>query len=1003
MSDSKHLYIRRASAGSGKTYTLAAHYVALLLHGESFRTILAVTFTNKATSEMKERILGYLYALARYPEEKETQGFLGRVRGIYLELGYDPGEIVSDSVVKERAEQIFTAILADYDAMHVQTIDAFLQTLLSGMVQMLNGAVGYSVELDTKRVISDAVDSLLTTGVRDNKELLGRISHYMQDRMDEEKSWDIRQGLNTIGQELYRESLQQHEERLVFDPEKLSRFARMPKDTSYAQLVTRYANDMILMGALRDQIQQSLEAANSRLLATTANTLGRALKTGDAAFVLEKAGIRYRHIMLDEFQDTSSLQWENFRALVEELLSVGGSTLIVGDIKQSIYRWRNGDWTIMDRLAATEPFCTYYNAKLPALQRNFRSEREVVRFNLDTFRYLSDKDREGEDMQRLYNEDYNGTNLSDYYRNGHEDGYVSVRMYPYRYKSKNNSVNTRPLARTNIIRAMFTAIHGLLESGVRAKEMMILVRLNKEAKEILTVLEQMRAEEAYPLLKTITLVSNDCFQLHYSQTVNVLVCAIRYVYTGDGVAREFVRNYNPAYEIESQQDALRSMALTDMVEAVLEGAVLNKKDDAVDDLAYVNTFRDGVRRFVQANGSDGRAFLHHWDEKMADSSIPATEGDGIRLMTIHSSKGLQAANVFIPFVDWAMEKDRTDDKLWCAVEELKTESGEPALMPIPQKKEMGDIPALSEDYRREHRMQRVDNLNLLYVALTRAAERLYLYADIASHSTAKGPKDRSQWDAGQLLADRLGLWTELDTMLVAYQTGGEEDYIEYTQGQEQWPRPEKQDKQSSSPTEPFSFAGAETTEAECYSRSANLEFRQSQESANYGWDIASHLDETPEENRRVFGTLCHDILATIGIYDTVDEARQAVSDTISRAYDQGRIPTEAWRDEALSLLLDTVSDLQMADWYTGKWRVLCEQALLLRDSHGEAEERRMDRVMWDDKAHHAIVLDYKFGHDDIRYDQQVRHYMRICEQMGATKVEGYLWIAAERCLQPVKL
>lgn len=185
-----------------------------------------------------------------------------------------------------------------------------------------------------------------------------------------------------------------------------------------AQLSLKYLNDMRLMQALVDVINETLHEQNKVLLAETSSILRNALEPGDADFILEKVGIRYRHIMIDEFQDTSKLQWEVFLPLLEEILSVGRQTvLIVGDIKQSIYRWRNGDWHIMADLPYNKRIGAHYNGK--PLKRNFRSQKEVVQFNLEAMQSAAHNPAvEGVDAN-LYNEDYEEQRLGDYYNNSH--------------------------------------------------------------------------------------------------------------------------------------------------------------------------------------------------------------------------------------------------------------------------------------------------------------------------------------------------------------------------------------------------------------------------------------------------------------------------------------------------------------------------------------------------------------------------------------------------------
>lgn len=1027
MSD-QHLYIRRASAGSGKTYTLAAHYIALLLHGESYRSILAVTFTNKATAEMKERILSYLYSLARETDAPATQGFLARVRDIYGELGYRP-EKLTDDYCRTRAEALFLQILSDYDGMRVSTIDAFLQSLLGGMIQMLGGAVGYQVELDTDGVIAEAVDQLLTKRAQD-PEVCARLTRYMGARLEGEKHWDIRGGLCKIAAQLYREELQQHADQLVLDEKRLQAFREQVMadrdavfahyqalldtvhDSSaaiakvhkrmldsmagkvgstylfkgftekeltriaagspemamheeapavkqaylYADFVTRHLDDLVLMNELRNLIQSALQAANSRLLGETAATLARTLHDGDADFILEKVGTRYRHIMLDEFQDTSSLQWENFRHLLEEILATReGSTLIVGDIKQSIYRWRNGDWTIMAGL--DREWAPYVNTTIPALQRNFRSEKEVVAFNLHTMAALASRE-ENPDVAGLYNEGFTGANLRDYYRAGHENGYVSLRCMATKAKGEE-----RHATRQEILRDLFTTIVRLHEQGVSYREMMILLRYNKESAEIIEAMN----EQGY----AFPIVSNDCFELGSSPSVRLLIAAMRWIYLRDAVSAEYLRMIHPEIDpVEHLTPACRQFSLADLTEHLTRLYLCDASGHGtISDIAYLNSFKDKVRSYVATIGSDGEKFLQYWDEKLQSKAIPAAESDGIRMMTIHASKGLEAENVLIPFCDWPMGLSRSDGRLWCEVPDLRTDTDRPAILPIPLTKEMPNA-GFAKPYEEECRMMRIDSLNMLYVAFTRAASRLYVWADATGQDTVA------------------------DSLLSIY---GET----YTAGQENWEKAHADKPAPAAPKSepPFRFADASEMAATIFSSEEHITFQQSQDSRKYGWNLTTTAENEPID-ARIFGTICHDLLAMLGTYADRETTLTAAEDAIREAYERGLIPQRELIDTIRPLVLATVSDPQVGEWFVGDWRVLREEAVVFVNEQGQVEERRMDRVMW--RGDEAIVLDYKFGQDDPKYDRQVRHYMAICRQMGARVTRGYLWIAQEQKLVEVK-
>ncbi len=488
----------RASAGTGKTFTLAAYYVGLLLSGESYRNILAVTFTNKATAEMKERILGYLYGIAT---DTGDEAFLKKA----LELSgreivrHGGSSYVGDTMVRPvdrtflmaRAEQCFREMLLDYDNVQVSTIDSFLQTLLAGMAKMLGKAAGFRVELNLKQVITKAVDRLLTTDM--SPALQQIMGDYLQEQLRQEGRWDIRQTLITLALDLYNEQVQMlvsdgkvelDEKTISAYKRSLDRWAQLPEMQNLQNMVARAKNDneasakpdkqvgdaitrierslagdktlpskdwfrwltenklakttdplllsineqaarcgkiyrecmltssclndMRLMRSLLQEIETCLQDENRMLLAKTANTLRNALKEGDADFVLEKAGIRYKHIMIDEFQDTSTLQWQVFRPLIADVLAGEGHTLlIVGDIKQSIYRWRNGDWHIMAELGTeSDPFQAYYNKDFVPLVKNFRSRRNVVQFNLQTMMCVCEINDANRRVKALYDEGY---------------------------------------------------------------------------------------------------------------------------------------------------------------------------------------------------------------------------------------------------------------------------------------------------------------------------------------------------------------------------------------------------------------------------------------------------------------------------------------------------------------------------------------------------------------------------------------------------------------------
>ena len=467
----KTLTVSNASAGSGKTFTLAAYYVACLMRERSdgaYRSILAVTFTNKATEEMKDRILSYLYALSNGKDEK---AFIGKVQAILRSWHIT----LSEDELRDRAGHFFSDMLEHYDDVRVTTIDSFLQLLLSGLAQTIGLSSSYAIEIGQERIIREAVDQIISTHIDEQEGLAEAISSFLTEQMDETSRWDIRADLRKLAEDLFKEAVLEQGDRLSFDKQRILAFrkavrwenspeykylseayeplnsrrdevAAMTGGKNYISFLNRvekmlhnripdkfslgktdlerlskpafrstltsllsslheavdrvkssfldryytteHLNQLILLGYLRNRIKTSLIDSNSALLAETAAKLCQALRPGDADFILERAGIRFKHILLDEFQDTSTLQWLNFLKLIEEVLASGGTTLIVGDTKQSIYRWRNGNRHIMEGLKPDHPTLGHFITEQP-LRTNYRSRREIVRFNLDFFASLS--------------------------------------------------------------------------------------------------------------------------------------------------------------------------------------------------------------------------------------------------------------------------------------------------------------------------------------------------------------------------------------------------------------------------------------------------------------------------------------------------------------------------------------------------------------------------------------------------------------------------------------
>ena len=1002
----------KASAGTGKTYTLAAKYVALLLDGNSFRSILAVTFTNKATQEMKDRILLFLDRIARGTDKHALQIFESVRHNMHLNAK------ASDESLRERAAWCYRTMLEDYDNIHISTIDTFLLQLLSGLGQMLeDSAAGAAVELDLKQLLIEAVDHLLT----DSDALQARMEEFVKQRLADGQSWDIRSTLINIAQKVYTESVQQAdaEGKIVFDPALIDEYrtkinwreldcfknlkqqieAANPSELAYIKTIERlqksftgnvkeedrfrgftetqraklekngetdliaiddlaaecrhiYINynaagamlkEMSLMTVLRDEVRALLVERNRMLLAQTADKLHRALASGDADFILEKAGIRYHHILLDEFQDTSVLQWCNFKPLLEDILASGGSVFIVGDIKQSIYRWRNGDWTIMAGLQPdNSPLGRFYEEMF--LKRNFRSSREVIQFNLSLFRELTPN----EPLHKIYDEGYSPEKLDDYCRENAPSGYVQFYAVDCPPKADLTSI------REHILHEMFTAINTCLQNGESPREIMILTRGHAEADRVINYYRTLASE--FPLVAATPIVSCDSFHLDSSHSVKMIICALRWLTMQDAVAKAYINALRPDFDWERLASLNAQIPLNDLLEEILKIVAENE----ITDIAYVNSLFDYAHDYVRQHGSDANAFVTYWDDILHEKAISAPDQNAMRIMTIHSSKGLEADNVFIPFCDWQMQSFYNEDILWCkAPKSLQPMEREPGLIPIPARKALAES-EFAADYEKECEMQCVDNTNLLYVALTRAGKRLFVYSSVNfSKNTASS--------VGAMM------YQVLQPQMQDYQLGQI-----YTLGEFRFEQHENVAK--SEPKDDY-------IEAQLHTGERTIEFRMSRESAE-----SMQLGADPNRQAQIdLGNLCHSIMEQA-------ETQADIAPAIESAKMSGLIADAQQEQEVTSLINGAWQHLKLCDWFSGAWEVWREATFLTANA-----ELRPDRVMVNNATSTAIILDYKFGKREKEHLQQVRTYMRLMAELNFKNVEGWLWYAQENQLQEVSL
>ena len=1058
MGNNSHLTVYKASAGSGKTFRLAVQYITMLVNRpEDYRHILAVTFTNKATAEMKQRILAQLYGIGHN---------LPGSAGYYDEV--KKAVTFNEQTVRHNALLALDMILQDYGHFRVETIDSFFQTVLRSLARELHIGANLTLELDTEMVIDEAVDSFLATVEQDSKDKRN-IMEFVQNNIDNDKSWSIEGTLKKFSKELFREIFMERGDELrkilskpdaiadykenltkardsvlpvyvekvktigteietalsnaglriedlsanpgkvvvkiinttilesdlgstfskcilypdsffrkkdlennpnysVFAEEQLApRFEQIePLHAEYTRLknsydaALQYVHELSLLLSIRAEIDRQSQEQGRFILADTPQLLSK-LSGSDTSFVYEKTGSFIEHLMIDESQDTSRLQWGNLRLLLWECLANGKDCLVVGDVKQSIYRWRNSDWNILN--SEIEDQFSIYNPQVMPMESNFRSHQNIIDFNNKLFPKavemlaMNYNSETGTDYPAL-NQAYSTVEQKSSKADG--KGYVYVRVDTKADKNADTS--------DLIFQQIAEQLDRLTEAGVRQTDIAILCRKGRQITDIAEWFAANRPE--------YRMISSEAFQLGSSASVRILVNALKWltdttdrialaqlvwerecniVQSGepfDRLMAQGLENRLPAV-LRDQLDSLRHLPLYELTEKlynILELDRITGQDQ------YVMSFFDTLCQWLSRNPGEPSAFLTDWDEKLCTTSIPATDANGIRLLTIHKSKGLEFHTVIVPYCNWSILDFQTgahDQRIW--VDPQTEPFNSLPLLPVGFSKKLINSD-FNQDYNQESGLQTVDNLNLLYVALTRAESNLIVLSNKAF---------------GTSIADVLAyaLSSAFDC-----QPDEKESYI-FKNGNI-LPHAEKA---SVSTDNPFDCKPT-PQELSLHSYPINARFRQSGESTRFVHST-DDSDDRQEEYIQT-GKLLHSLFATIRTMDDINPQ-------VDNMYCQGLIETSKKADEIRNMLSKHIEASGVQSWFDGTYTLFNEASIIYRDG-GILQTRRPDRVMITPDGR-AIVVDFKFGREREEYLHQVREYIDLLRKMGYAQVEGHIW------------
>ena len=619
------LTVYRASAGAGKTHKLTGEYLTLLFTGPgAFRRILAVTFTNKATDEMKTRIVDELYNLAS-----------GR-KSDYVELLKSTYSL-TEVQVRKQAAKILIDILHDYSAFNISTIDRFFQQTMRAFTREIGLQGGYGIEMDQELVLTTAIDNLLSDLEKpESKDLLGWLLRFAEDKIESGGEWNLRKDIMALSREVFKESYKAFSEAVGRDIEdkkaledyknelygiirsveatakelgerglailnkyglKVTDFkggSRSPLTlldrlvqgemkepsatfigladnldgcftktvslgtrqiigcafedglndcikgiislfdnlTAYntAREIVRYYYTLGILTDVSRQIAAYREEKNVMLIADTTELLSKVIEGSDAPFIYEKTGTHVDHYMIDEFQDTSGMQWNNFRPLIEESLAHSRDNLIVGDVKQSIYRFRNSDWKLLDEQVQADFSPEVVHEE--TLKDNWRSCRNIVEFNNALFTTLPGV------LQTVYNEALSVSSLSEEQRAAFFTKIMSAydksfQQVPPPFMQKDGHVRIEFLSgddekdwKEEALGRLPGVLEKLQDNGYALKDIAILVRTNQEGAQVADTYWLIRKSILPTATTTILFRMRLCLSVVRRQSVSWFLCCV---------------------------------------------------------------------------------------------------------------------------------------------------------------------------------------------------------------------------------------------------------------------------------------------------------------------------------------------------------------------------------------------------------------------------------------------------------------------------------------------
>ncbi|MGM9841735.1 MAG: UvrD-helicase domain-containing protein [Candidatus Limisoma sp.] len=1111
------LIINKASAGSGKTYNLVFEFIKMLLgykekdseqskyklkpnlHNEHNK-ILAITFTNKATEEMKQRIVKELGNMATDPEESDHLEKIAETFG------------VSKEKVSEAAAKAHKQLLIDYANFNVSTIDSFFQTVLRTFAFDVDLPGDFTIELSDEFAIAVGIGDLkrdMRTS-NHNDYLSQWIRTYVTNTVNRGESWNVLKDssneqtfsktitLSDFAKYLTNETVKKHLDKLrewitegngANLKALINRLNEMSKslaseiqafgqwcDTNYDDLdlngkkkstavklkdfkpsskvdkkliepykasdpwykksttedakeqfdgrlekVYTALNNMAAVKAISENIYRlgllyhidnnikNYNNENNTILLSNTNDILKDVIGGDnAPYIYARLGTFINNFLIDEFQDTSKMQWENLEPLLLDSLSAGHDDLIIGDVKQSIYRFRNSD----PHLLANEVEASFGGFKKKEGKDkdnneniNWRSDKKVVEFNNMVFEHLAKE-------LGLFEKFYSNVHQNVSKKHENTEGYVHYELLSNEDTGKEE--NKEKKYKDKAIEQTISTIDDMLERGYKQRDIAILVNTNSEGEQIIDALLHKEG---------INVVSEESLLISSSSAVSTIITLLnaidrtaqpgevdkkrkekltpkeflfryQYLLSTGGDRNNPITAFRKALDIDSDFDLSKvikgdePVTLDVIVDRILKHFV--GQDTLDEEMTFILAFKDLVADYMESFGSNVHFFLKWWNKTGYRRTVSSPSGiNAIQVMTIHKSKGLEFPCVIIPFCDWKFDKEGIE---WIEPSQelvkLITNSNEnnvnlPPILPIKRNALTTSLRQFNESLEKCETDSKMDTLNKTYVAFTRAVNELVMFAPADA--------DKSHENLRSILTPLLIKDNEVLFKQGHQITKEEKEAKEEKERQEKEEKKKKKAKKTDDDVEPKKYQ---------LEHLAIIPPRRDKAEKGIKYKVPELI--TRLSNARQFdGTAMHNIMQRV-------KTPADLTSAIDYYYKKSIINDEE-RSRYGKILAGALSDPRVKEWFADEVKVLNETELLRYEGDPDNEEHfqfdfttcRPDRVVLT-RDGRTIVIDYKFGAYESKYQMQVRNYMNLLEEIGYERLEGYIWYVQEGNIERVE-